>query len=152
MDSKAFIFSLNNTSQGSLFKKKVAQGSSSNAIFSSSSTGPTFGEAPFDFQIGFDGNMKEGTSYHSTSYRDSNSALGSDLTTILAGESNFTVSNIEVLFKAPGGRPVNSTYTPLCILSDGVWITLCHFFCTRWVREQLRFMLYSVNAEDYGKM
>ena len=114
MDSKAFIFSLNNTSQGSLFKKKVAQGSSSNAIFISSSTGPTFGEAPFDFQIGFDGNMKEGTSYHSTSYRDSNSALGSDLTTILAGESNFTVSNIEVLFKAPGGRPVNTVHMLRC--------------------------------------
>ena len=114
MDSKAFIFSLNNTSQGSLFKKKVAQRSSSNAIFISSSTGPTFGEAPYDFQIGVDGNMKEGTSHHSTSYRDSNSALGSDLTTILAGESNFTVSNIEVLFKAPGGRPVNTVHMLRC--------------------------------------
>ena len=114
MDSKAFIFSLNNTSQGSLFKKKVAQGSSSNAIFISSSTGPTFGEAPFDFQIGVEGNMKEGTSHHSTSYRDRKSALGSDLTTILAGESNFTVSNIEVLFKAPGGRPVNTVHMLRC--------------------------------------
>lgn len=114
MDSKAFIFSLNNTSQGSLFKKKVAQGSSSNAIFSSSSTGPTFGEAPFDFQIGVNGSMKEGTSHHSTSYTDGNSALDSDLATILAGESNFTVSDIEVLFKAPGGRPANTVHMLRC--------------------------------------
>ena len=58
--------------------------------------------------------MKKGTSHHSTSYTDSNSALDSDLTTILAGESNFTVSNIEVLFKAPGGRPVNTVHMLRC--------------------------------------
>lgn len=102
-DGKAFIFSLNYTSQSYLFKKEISEASSSSAIYSSLSTGPTFGEAPFDFQIGINGNMREGSSQHVISYRGGNDVTDSNLGTVLAGASNFTVSDVEVLYKEQGG-------------------------------------------------
>lgn len=106
-DSKAFIFSLNYGSQGSLFKKKVSKFSSSSAIFSSQSTGPMFGEAPFDFQIGINGTMKDGSSHHIISYTNDSNFKESNLGTVLAGASNFTVSDVEVLYKGEGGTLIS---------------------------------------------
>lgn len=108
-DSKAFIFSLNYTSQGYLFKKKISKFSSSSAIFSSQSTGPTFGEAPFDFQIGINGTMKDGSSHHIISYTNDSNFKDPNLGTVLAGASNFTVSDVEVLYKGDGGTLLSFT-------------------------------------------
>ena len=102
-DPKAFIFSLNYTSKGALFKKEISKHSSGTAIYSSPSTGPTFGQAPFDFQIGISGNMKAGSSHHVISYEGGKNSKESNLETILAGASNFNASDIEVLYKGHGG-------------------------------------------------
>ena len=106
-DSKAFIFSLNYTSQGPFFKKKITTTLSSSAIFSSPSTGPSFGEAPFDFQIGINGNMKEGSSHHTISYAKGKDIADSNLETVLAGASDFNASDVEVLYIGQGGMLCN---------------------------------------------
>lgn len=100
-DPNAFIFSLNYTSQGTLFKKEISEHSSDTAIYSSTSTGPTFGQAPFDFQIGINGNMRTGTSHHVISYEGD--SADTNLETVLAGASSFNASDVEVLYKGHGG-------------------------------------------------
>lgn len=102
-DTKAFIFSLNYTSEGSLFKKKISGQSAATAIYSSPSTGPTFGQAPFDFQIGDSDNMKTGFSHHVVSYEGGGGNAESNLDTVLAGASIFEPSDVEVLYKGHGG-------------------------------------------------
>ena len=102
-DNKAFIFSLNYTSEGSLFKKKISDQYAATAIYSSPSTGPTFGQAPFDFQIGDSDNMKTGSSHHVISYEGGGSNAGTNLGTVLAGASTFEPSDVEVLYKVHGG-------------------------------------------------
>ena len=102
-DTKAFIFSLNYTSQGFLFKKEISKNVSAFAIYSSPSTGPTFGESPFDFQIGINGDMKRGTSHHVASYEGERSSAAANPETVLAGASSFDISDVEVLYKAHGG-------------------------------------------------
>ena len=94
---------MNYTSQGLLFKKEIGESSSSSAIYSSLSTGPTFGEAPFDFQIGINSSMREGSSHHIISYTDGSNVADPNLETVLAGASNFNVSDVEVLYKGQGG-------------------------------------------------
>ncbi|PFX18451.1 Fibroleukin, partial [Stylophora pistillata] len=101
-DTKAFIFSLNYTSDGTLFKKEISKESSALATYSSPYTGPTFGESPFDFQIGIDGDLKRGTSQHSVSYKEEEDSSKSNLETVLAGASSFNVNDVEVLYRAQG--------------------------------------------------
>ena len=102
-DTKAFIYSLNYTSQASLFKKGISEKASAFAIFSSPFTGPTFGEYPFDFQIGINGSMRYGSSHHFVSYKGGDSSARSNLEAVLAGASSFDVSDVEVLYKGHGG-------------------------------------------------
>ena len=46
--------------------------------------------------------MREGSSHHIISYTDS-SISEPNLKTVLAGASNFNVSDVEVLYKGQGG-------------------------------------------------
>ena len=48
--------------------------------------------------------MKQGTSQHAVSYKGDENLKRSKLETLLAGASNFNVNDVEVLFRAQGGR------------------------------------------------
>ena len=48
--------------------------------------------------------MKQGTSQYPVSYKGDENLKRSKLETLLAGASNFNVDDVEVLFKAQGGR------------------------------------------------
>ena len=57
--------------------------------------------------------MKQGTSQYPVSYEGDENFERSKLETLFAGASNFNVDDVEVLFKAQGGR-----------VSDGLWFRL----------------------------
>lgn len=48
--------------------------------------------------------MKRGTSQYPVSYKGDGNFNGPKLETLLAGASNFNVNDVEVLFRAQGGR------------------------------------------------